>query len=311
MSHEVSATKFQTAVSLPNEADFDALVGADGVDVAAPAGCSAVHVARSTDAKATYDVSINGQLYKHLSKDQIKGLHVEQCAGDKKPAPASDKKDGAQVLQPADPKLVTRREKGGGVTVTELKNFNPPGWEDAGEDHQACYKLSVKGAEKTCAKGDSPVDGGGVILYPKVAGTITTNKDASAVALSQIKAHIDAGKAVIAGANIPAITYAVDKKSQPVTDHFIDVYGYEADSKGKVTAILARDNAVAGAPAIRMEVGADGSITKAGSVDPKTKNVAEMKYQLSEVRFHTSMPYTGGVRPMNDEQKGMVWWPKT
>jgi hypothetical protein len=29
-----------------------------------------------------------------------------------------------------------------------------------------------------------------------------------------------------------------------------------------------------------MEVAADGSITKAGSVDPKTKNVAEMKYQL-------------------------------
>jgi hypothetical protein len=32
---------------------------------------------------------------------------------------------------------------------------------------------------------------------------------------------------------------------------------------------------------------------------------------ISSISFHTSMPYTGGVRPMNDEQKGMVWWPKT
>jgi len=43
-------------------------------------------------------------------------------------------------------------------------------------------------------------------LYPKVAGSITTHKDASAVALSQVKAHIDAGKAVIARVNIPTVT---------------------------------------------------------------------------------------------------------
>jgi hypothetical protein len=43
-------------------------------------------------------------------------------------------------------------------------------------------------------------------LVSKGGGQITTHKDASAVALSQVKAHIDAGKAVIAGVNIPAVT---------------------------------------------------------------------------------------------------------
>jgi hypothetical protein len=28
------------------------------------------------------------------------------------------------------------------------------------------------------------------------------------------------------------------------------------------------------------------------------------------VRFHTSMPYAGKLRPLNDAQDGMVWWPK-
>jgi len=63
-------------------------------------------------------------------------------------------------------------------------------------------------------------------LYPKVAGSITTHKDASAVALAQVKAHIDAGKAVIAGVNIPAVTYAIDKNTQPVADHFIDILSH-------------------------------------------------------------------------------------
>jgi len=300
MSNQVTATRFQNAASLPDDKDFDALVGKDGVDVTSAQGCGSLHVERSADGHGYYDVKLNGQLLTHLSKDQIKGLHPEQCTG-----------SAAQISSATLPSTVARTNLSNGGTRTEIKNFNPPGWEEAGTDHQACYKLTVKGADMTVAKGESATGGGGVILYPKVAGSISTNKDASAVALAQIKAHVDAGKALVAGANLPAITYTIDDKKQPVTDHFMDIYGYEADKNGKITAILAKDNAVGGAPTIRFEVNADGSIAKGGSVDPKKLDVPAMKYELSEVRFHTSMPYKGDLRPMDDAKNGMVWWPKT
>jgi hypothetical protein len=134
------------------------------------------------------------------------------------------------------------------------------------------------------------------------------DKDASAVAVDQIKRHIDAGKAVVAGANLPGDRKVIDPKRQPVTDHFVAIYGYETDKAGKVVGLLAKDNATNPVTTIRFDVRDDGSIVKpAGG---KTGSVADMEYQLSEVRFHTSMPYEGKLRPLNDANGGMVWWPK-
>jgi hypothetical protein len=69
------------------------------------------------------------------------------------------------------------------------------------------------------------------------AEKIHTDKDASAVALEQIKRHIDDGRAVVAGVSEPANSTIVDEPrlekgkekegSQPGTDHFVAVYGYE------------------------------------------------------------------------------------
>jgi hypothetical protein len=197
-----------------------------------------------------------------------------------------------------------------GRTTTVLSDFHPPGWEHSGGDSEACYRLACEGAQHTTPTRDSPVGGGGVTLYQKVAQRITTNKDASALALAQIKAHIDAGKAVVAGVNVPAIGYAVDKVHQPVTDHFVDICGYETDARGNITALFAKDNAMPGAVDIRFDVAGDGSITKAGTESPNVKEVAKMKYQLSEVRFHASMPYTGSLQPKDDAGNVMVWQPK-
>ncbi|HUL65216.1 MAG TPA: hypothetical protein VLW55_11430 [Burkholderiaceae bacterium] len=341
---------------------MDELVGNDGLDVVAPAGCSSVHIERSASLHHAYDVTINGHLHEHLSKHQIEGLHLDKCAADVR----SGTSGNPQHLQPIDTRKVVRHDnhrelaqqsvdevehrsltdlaldatlsdlerrspkpQGSfgisyasplqkdfdarvarhGRTVTELKDFNPPGWEQAGKDHKACYKLADKGAAKTASPRETPIGGGGVYLYQSVAQNMATNKEASALALEQIKAHIDAGKAVIAGVNVPAIPYVIDPVHQPVTDHFVDICGYETDNDGKVTALFARDNALPHAPTIRMEVNADGSIVKPGSVDEKTEHVADMEYQLSEVRFHTSMPYTGGLRPLDDARDGMTWWP--
>jgi hypothetical protein len=149
-----------------------------------------------------------------------------------------------------------------GRTTTELWNFSPPGWESSGGNPAACFKLACEGAQQTAGKGESPVGGGGVILYDKVAQRIKTDADASRLALSQIKEHIDAGKSVVAGVNEPGQGHVVDAKKQPVTDHFVAISGYETDSSGRITALLARDNATSKATDIRFEVRADGSIVK-------------------------------------------------
>ena len=39
-----------------------------------------------------------------------------------------------------------------GRVVTKLAGFSPPGWEDAGSNQQACFKLACAGADKTTKK---------------------------------------------------------------------------------------------------------------------------------------------------------------
>jgi hypothetical protein len=196
-----------------------------------------------------------------------------------------------------------------GRTTTEVWNFKPPGWEQANGNPAACFRLANEGAQQTAARGDSAVGGGGVVLYEKVAQRITTDADASRLAVAQIRSHIDAGKAVVAGVNEPGHSSVVDAKRQPVTDHFVAIYGYETDAQGQVTALLARDNAVSGTAAVRFEVKADGSITK--PAEPKrAEDYLRQEYQLSEVRFHTSLPYGGDLAPTNDAGQSMAWKPK-
>ncbi len=205
----------------------------------------------------------------------------------------------------AGPKQVVQTANKSGGTTVKLQDFKPPGWEAANGDPAACYRLANEGASKTTRTGETPTGGGGVILYEKTAQKITTDKNASDVALAQIKRHVDAGRAVVAGVSEPAHSGAVDKTRQPVTDHFVAIHGYETDASGKIVAVYARDNAVSNTAEIRFEVGADGSITK--PKDTKRDDYIGMEYQLSEVRFHTGFEYAGDLRPTNDAGKGMVW----
>jgi hypothetical protein len=71
---------------------------------------------------------------------------------------------------------------------------------------------------------------------------VHTDKEA-AVALEQIKRHIDDGRAVVADFNEPANSTIVDgprlekgkeEGGQPVTFYFVAVYGYEIDANGKI-----------------------------------------------------------------------------
>lgn len=207
----------------------------------------------------------------------------------------------------AGPKQVAQTEnKSGGKTV-KLQDFKPPGWEAAGKDPAACYRLACEGASKTTRAGESPVGGGGVILYEATKQRIKTDKGASDVALEQIKRHIDAGRAVVAGVSEPAHSGVVDPIKQPVTDHFVDINGYETGPDGKILGLYARDNAVGNTAEIYFKVGADGSITK--PKDTSRNDYIKFEYQLSEVRFHTGFEYTGDLRPTNDAGKGMVWPP--
>jgi len=193
-----------------------------------------------------------------------------------------------------------------GRTTVKLENFDAPGWEAAGDNPAACFKLACEGAQATASASDSATGGGGVVLYEKAARTIETDADASRLALDKIKEHINTGRAVVAGVNEPATSSVVDARRQPVTDHFVAVYGYETDAQGKVTALLAKDNAVAGTAEVRFEVLADGSITK--PAEPRRADqYLQQEYQMSEVRFHTSVPYTGSSEPTNDAGKRMVW----
>lgn len=205
----------------------------------------------------------------------------------------------------AGPKQVVQTDnKLGGKTV-KLQDFKPPGWEDANGDPAACYRLACDGASKTTRAGESPTGGGGVILYEKTAQRIKTDKAASDVALEQIKRHIDAGRAVVAGVSEPADGGVVNAKTQPVTDHFVAINGYKTGADGKIVGLYAKDNAVRDTAEIYFVVGADGSITK--PKEPKRDDYIRSEYQLSEVRFHNGFEYTGGLRPTNDAGKGMVW----
>jgi hypothetical protein len=298
MSNTITAGRFQIATEAPSDAALDTAVGT-GVDVVGAPGCSTAHVEPNKE-KGFYDVKINGDLIPHLNKKQLEGLHFDQCTA---PASSSAAPPLASTVERHPTKGHKDRE------TTEIKDFKAPGWRRG--DTEACFEHANAGAEKTCSKGDTPTGGGGVILYEKgdpKQRRMSFDKNASAVAVDQIKRHIDAGKAVVAGANLPGISKVIDKVRQPVTDHFVAIYGYETDDKGKVIGLLAKDNATNPPTDIRFEVRDDGSIVKPNG--GKTGSVADMEYQLSEVRFHTSMPYEGKLRPTNDAGSGMVWWPK-
>ena len=224
-------------------------------------------------------------------------------------------------------KQVETKNHADGTTTVKLKDFKPPGWEDARGEKDACYRLACSGASQTVPAGQDVTGGGGIILYDDKTGLgseiikrpaqrIHTDKDASAVALEQIKRHIDDGRAVVAGVSEPASDEIVngprmeDGKekpgTQPVTNHFVAVYGYETDAKGKITGLYAKDNAVPGAPDIFFKVGADGSITK--PADPKAPSpYMKQEYQLSEVKFHEGFEYKGGLQPKNDDGNIMFW----
>jgi hypothetical protein len=224
-------------------------------------------------------------------------------------------------------KQVETKNHGDGTKTVKLKDFKPPGWEAAAGNPEACYKLACSGASQTAPAGQDVTGGGGIILYDDKTGLgseiikrpaqrIHTDKDASAVALEQIKRHIDDGRAVVAGVSEPASSEIVDGPkivngkekpgTQPVTNHYVAVYGYETDAKGKITGLYAKDNAVPGAPDISFKVGADGSITK--PEDPRAPSkYMKQEYQLSEVKFHEGFEYKGQLQPKNDDGNIMYW----
>jgi hypothetical protein len=208
-------------------------------------------------------------------------------------------------------KEVETKNHGGEAKTVKLKDFHPPGWPPGATD--ACYRLSNAGVSETVPAG-TKVDTGGVFLYDDKksdliadpARRFKTDKDASAVALEQIKRHVDDGRAVIAGVSEPVSGHVQDEKKQWCTDHFVAVYGYETDAKGKIVGLYAKDNAVGGAPDIYFKVGADGSITK--PKDPQApSDYMKREYQLSEVRFHEGFEYKGELRPTNDDGEAMVY----
>jgi RHS repeat-associated protein len=195
-----------------------------------------------------------------------------------------------------------------GRVTTKLGSFSPPGWEDANGDPGACFKLACAGANPTRMAGESATGGGGVILYESVKQRITTDKTAGEVAVAQIRRHIDAGRAVVAGVNEPDTAKVVDKDEQPVTNHFVDIYGYETDSTGRIVALFAKDNAIPHTGEVRFTVAPDGSISKpAEPKRPEAEDYLRQEYQLSEVRFHTGFQYTGAERPKNDAGSVMFW----
>jgi hypothetical protein len=221
-------------------------------------------------------------------------------------------------------KEVETKNHADGTKTVKLKDFKPPGWPAGATD--ACYKLACEGASQTVPAGQDVTGGGGIILYDdktglgseiikKPAQRIHTDKDASAVALEQIKRHIDDGRAVVAGVSEPASAKIVDGPkmengkekpgTQPVTNHYVAVYGYEMDAKGKIVGLYAKDNAVPGAANIYLKVGADGSITK--PAEPGRDDYLQFEYQLSEVKFHEGFEYKGELRPKNDDGNIMFW----
>jgi len=148
-----------------------------------------------------------------------------------------------------------------------------------------------------------------VVLYEAAKQRFTTDKGASDIALTEIRQHIDAGRALMAGVSEPGHGHVVDPKKQPVTDHFVDIYGYETDATGRITALFAIDNAIHDTAEIRFEVDPKtGAITKPREPKrPEGQAYLRQEYQLSEVRFHTGFDYTGAERPKNDAGKVMFW----
>ena len=205
------------------------------------------------------------------------------------------------------PKQVVRTDNTLGGKTVKLQDFKPRGWEANGGNPAACFKLACAGASKTAPTGESPTGGGGVILYEATSQRMKTDKTASDVALEQIKRHIDAGRAVVAGVSEPASAPSehIDTKTQPVTDHFVAISGYETGKDGKIVGLYAKDNGVSPAEEIHLKVSADGSITK--PKETGRRGILANEYQLSEVRFHKGFEYTGNLRPTNDVGKGMVW----
>src|SRR6185437_5103983 len=119
---------------------------------------------------------------------------------------------GAPVAGPK--QVVQTDNKLGGKTV-KLQDFAPPGWEDAGGDPAACYRLACAWASKTAPTGESPTGGGGIILYEATAQRIKTDKAAGDVALEQIKRHIDAeGLSSPASASPPAAASSTRKHNR-------------------------------------------------------------------------------------------------
>jgi hypothetical protein len=166
---------------------------------------------------------------------------------------------------------------------------------------EACYKLACAGASQTAPAGQSVTGGGGVILYDDKTGlgseiikrpaqrihtngtpalshsnrsnvTLTTGGLSSPASASLLAAKIVDGPKLDNGTEKPG--------TQPVTNHFVAVYGYETDANGKIVGLYAKDNTVGGTA----DIGADGSITK--PADPSRNDYIKYEYQLSEVKFH-------------------------
>jgi hypothetical protein len=73
--------------------------------------------------------------------------------------------------------------------------------------------------------------------------------------------------------------------TQPVTNHFVAVYGYETDANGKIVGLYAKDNAVGGTA----DIGADGSITKpADRAAMITSSMSTSSPKLSSTRGLTT-----------------------
>ena len=194
-----------------------------------------------------------------------------------------------------------------GRYTTKLAGFSPPGWRPGPADQ--CGTLAREGATMTANAGESVTGGGGVVLYEAVKQRFTTDKGASDIALAEIRQHIDAGRALMAGVSEPGHNHVVDPKKQPVTDHFVDIYGYETDSTGRITALFAIDNAIHDTAEVRFEVDPrTGAITKPEEPKrPDKESYLRQEYQLSEVRFHTGFDYTGPDRPKNNAGDVMFW----
>ena len=193
-----------------------------------------------------------------------------------------------------------------GRVVTKLSGFAPPGWEDADGNEAACFKLACAGADKTTKQGrDSDRRRRGDPLREVEAEDHDRQgRQRPGTRPDQAPRRRRAGtcrRDQRAGQTADV----VDNAKQPVTDHFVDIYGYETDETGRITGLFAKDNAVGGTAEVRFNVAADGSITK--PAQPNRKDYLKSEYQLSEVRFHTGFEYTGALRPKDDTKNLMVW----